>query len=287
MLKRDETSTGFIEFAAKRPGADRFSADDWAALRADADVLGLFGLMVAAACSEVPEVDPEVRDELTGPLQRDLADASQSGEKPLADAMEGFLAAKGERGPALLVRTLARVIYEVYDLSAHSFVQEDVVWAGVCLGWGGPGQDAREAARRLLRVSRKGARAVLGHLDGQLQLVHELGREDAPIDYAHLDRQIGIYAPRIYAQRFPSMLKSLVVDDRRSRFVPVLWARLRGVVIGRSHMTDLAGRIEPKAPLALVEALMERTETRQVLRQAVETCPAATRIEAAFRDLPT
>ncbi len=282
MLAPDERTTGFLEFAKKSPDGDRLDDAGWKALADDAAVLGLFGLLTAAACSEVPTVDPAVRDELEQALNGDLADAlGESDTVDVGARMDRFVSAKGERGPDLLARTIARVIYEVYDLNAHRFVQDDAVHACDLLAHGGAGQDAREAAKRILRISRFCARSTLGHLDGQVEVVHKLADETIPADFPALDEILGNYAPRMYAQRLPSIAKSLVTDAK-FRFVVVLWARLRGIVIGRAQLIDLGARITPRSPMLLIQALVENSETRTVLRKATETCPPANRIEKAF-----
>jgi hypothetical protein len=283
MLAPDERTTGFLEFARKGPSGDKLGDKGWKALADDGAVLGLFGLLTAAACSETPQIDPEVRDELEQALNGDLADAlGESGPGELSERMSRFVEAKGDRGADLLARTIARVIYEVYDLNAHRFVQDDVLHACDLLGAGAPEQDAREAAKRVLRISRFCTRSTLGHLDGQVEIVHKLADEKIPADFPALDAILDNFAPRIFAQRLPSIAKSLVTDAK-FRFVVVLWARLRGIVIGRAQLIDLGQRIVPRDPMLLVQALVENAETRNVLRQATETCPLATRIEEAFR----
>ena len=74
-LAPEELSTGFLQFAQASPMGERLEEKGWTALASDAGVLGLFGLLTAAACTEVPQVDPAVRDELEAALDRDLADA--------------------------------------------------------------------------------------------------------------------------------------------------------------------------------------------------------------------
>jgi hypothetical protein len=282
MLAPDERTTGFLEFAKKSPDADKLDDAGWKSLADDGAVLGLFGLLTAAACTEAPAIDPGVRDELEQALNGDLADALGDSESVgVGERMDRFVAAKGERGPDLLARTIARVIYEVYDLNAHRFVQDDAVHACDLLAYGGAGQDAREAAKRVLRISRFCARSTLGHLDGQVEIVHKLADETIPADFDALDTILDAYAPRMYAQRLPSIAKSLVTDAK-FRFVVVLWARLRGIVIGRSQLIDLGSRITPRKPMLLIQALVENAETRDVLRKATETCPLASRIEQAF-----
>jgi hypothetical protein len=285
-LAPEELSTGFLSFAKSSPLGQRLEDKGWTALAGDAKVLGLFGFLAGAALTELPKVDPAVRDELEEPLGRDLADSLGATDNvSLFERMQQFVKAKGERGPDLLARSIARVIYEVYDLNEHRFVQDDALAACDLLAWGSPGQDARETARRILRISRMGARSTLGHLDGQVELVHKLADEQQPVDYAALDALLEDYAPRIFAQRLPSICKSLL-SDRKFRFVIVLWARLRGLVIGRNQLIDLGEQIDPRRPMLLVQSLVEREPVIEVLRHATNTCPLAARIEAAFLARP-
>ncbi|RMG15432.1 MAG: hypothetical protein D6731_08395 [Planctomycetota bacterium] len=275
-----ETTTGFLSFARRRPGADRWSDEAWSQLDEHARSLGLVGLLVAACCDPDPQVVPEVRDELFAALGQDLGDAlGEEGSAPLSDRMNRFAAARGE---APLASAVARVAFEVYDLAAHSFVVDDVLRAGRVMAHAGPGRDAREAVRQLIRLSRRAARSALGHLDGQLEVVHRLGNPELPIDYPDLDRRVGDYAPRLFAQRLPSLVASLLHDCRRTRFVFVLWARLRGVVIGKAHLAELADRIDPRDPLRLVEGLLHRRATCDAIARAAAAAPEAHRIEAAF-----
>lgn len=288
MLKPEETAAGFVAQAASSAAAEvALPEDARRALVKDAEALGLFGLLSSLAFAEPPTPDPAVARELTDVLARDLRDAlgaaPDAGLEPLLDR---FVAEKGERAGELLARLIARVIYEVYDLSAHRFVQDDVLFTAEAMAWGAAGQDAREAARRIGRISRIALRNLMGHLDSQLELVHRLGHAEAPVLYAEIDGRLDEFAPRVFAQRLPSLVKVLLRDEKKFRFAFVLWCRLRGVVIGREPLLAAADAIIPERPVTLLQALEERRAARAALRQADEAFPLARRIEAALRAGP-
>lgn len=281
MLGRDEVAAGFVEHAQRAAGADELPEERWEALRRDADALGLFGLLAALA-EPNPVVDAAVRDELVGPLDRDLRDAlGETDEAPLDARIERFLAAKGARGPDLLARSAARVIHEVYQLSQHRLGHEDALAACDVLAWGGPGQDAREAGKRLTRLGRHACRVVLGHLTEQLALVHALGQEEQ-VAWLEIDWRLHEFAPRVFAQRLPSMLRLLLPDDPRLRFAFVLWGRLRGVVLTRAGVQSIAEQVTPEKPMTLIRALEERRDARAALRAADAAWPAARTVERIF-----
>lgn len=281
MLARDEVAAGFVEHARRAAEADTLSDERWEALREDAEALGLFGLLAALA-EPAPVVDPVVRDELVVPLERDLRDAlDESDEVALEARVARFLAAKGARGPDLLARSAARVIHEVYQLGQHRLGVEDALAACDLLAWSGPGQDAREAGKRLTRLGRHACRVVLGHLSEQLALVHSLGQEEQ-VSWLEIDWRLHEFAPRIYAQRLPSMLRLLAPDDPRLRFAFVLWGRLRGVVLSRAGVQGIGAHVVPEKPMALVRALEERRAARAALRAAEAAWPLARTIERIF-----
>lgn len=287
MLGRDETAAGFVEHARRAADADQLPEERWEALRQDADALGLFGLLAALAEPE-PAVDPAVREELVAPLDRDLRDALGEGDQvPLEARIERFLAAKGQRGPDLLARSAARVIHEVYQLGQHRLGHEDALASCDVLAWGGPGQDAREAAKRVARLGRHACRVVLGHLSEQLALVHALGQEEQ-VTWSEVDARLHEFAPRIFAQRLPSILRMLLADEPRLRFAFVLWGRLRGVVLTRAGVQSIAEHVVPEKPMTLVKALEERRDARAALREADAAWPAARTVERVFlgRALP-
>lgn len=285
MVKPEETAAGFV--AQGGAAAEVALGDEWASLRDDAAALGLYGLIASLAVEGSPDPDPAVRGELVTVLERDLRDALDAApDADLPALMDAFVAAKGEQGPELLSRLIARVIYEVYDLRAHGFVQDDALNAAEAMAWGGPGQDAREAARRIMRLSRHALRNTLGHLDSQLDLVHALSLPDFPILYREIDARLDGFAPRIFAERLPSLLKVLVREEKRFRFMLVLWCRLRGIVIGKAPLVAATEQIEPKAPLELLRALAAAKLGRGTLRKADEAFPLARRIEQALRASP-
>lgn len=287
MLGRDEVAAGFVEHARRAADAEQLSEERWEALRQDADALGLFGLLASLA-EPNPTVDAAVRDELVGVLERDLRDAlGETDEAPLQTRIERILAAKGSRGPELLARNAARVIHEVYQLGQHRLGHEDALAACDVLAWGGPGQDAREAGKRLTRLGRHACRVVLGHLTEQLALVHALGQEEQ-VAWVEIDWRLHEFAPRVFAQRLPSMLRMLTPDDPRLRFAFVLWGRLRGVVLSRAGVQSIAEHVAPERPMKLILALEDRRDARAALRAADAAWPAARAIERIFlgRTLP-
>lgn len=290
-MKADETTTGWLEFAQGNAEGDALSTAGWTQLSEDGDALGLFGLLTAAALAggDIGGGDEAVRAELADAISGALRDQGAEGPDLAAQAV-AYREAKGERGPELLGRLLARQLYEVYGLREHGFLADDALLAGELLAAGRGLACARECARRTVRLSRTSARTVLGHLDGQLELVHRLGNPEQPLPLEELDRRLGEFAPRVFAQRWPSVVKRLLVDDKRFRFVVVLWARLRGYVVGRQGLFDLAARIEPGRPMLFVQVLEEAKAQRQLLRQASGAAAAAQLCEAAFaaaRPLPT
>lgn len=286
MIVPEETAAGFV---AQALGKDDLGLSPAAQteLREDARGLGLFGLLAALALPDGAAPDPAVRDELTGALTRDLGDALAGEGEAAQDGLEAlfarYRAAKGERGPALLGRLIARVIHEVYDLQAHRLAQDDALNAACLLAHGGPEQDAREAVRRIVRLSRRAARHAMGHLSEQLAFVHELGQLEGELPLAELDRRIGEYAPRLFAQRLPSLTRSLIPDEPRFRFAFVLWGRLRGLVLPKSGLMALAEEVVPEQPGRLAAALAAAAPARATLRGADAAAPAARAIEAAFR----
>ncbi|MGE0708991.1 MAG: hypothetical protein AB7N76_23465 [Planctomycetota bacterium] len=283
-MQPDETTVGFVEHAVRDPNeGSALSAEGLEGLRADGKALGLFGLLVAGALREAPEVDPEVRDELTDALSADLRDALGGGEasESLADLCARYRAAKRERGPELLARLVARVAYELYDLRAHGFLQEDALIACQLLAAGRAAASARDAALRTTRLGRTATRIVLGHLDSQLDLVHRLGNQEQPLVWPEIDRRLDEFAPRVFAQRWPSIASRLLQDDKRFRFVCVLWARLRGVDVGRTPLVDLAQRIDPRRPMLFIQALEEARPARAALVAACAAAPVAALVEDA------
>jgi hypothetical protein len=284
-LKRNETAIGFVEHAFGHDLDDAGQARRQS-LCDDADALGFVGLLASLAADGV-QPDAAVRDELVDTLGGDIRDAlgeqAPDGDDVVA-LCDAYVAAKGERGVDLLARLVARVIYEVYGLQSHGFVQDDVLAALDVLAFTGAGQDARETARRVVRLSRRAARHTLGHLPEQLEFVHQLGRADGELPYAEIDRRLGGFAPRIYAQRLPSLTRSLIPEEARFRFVFVLWGRLRGVVLPRVGVQSIVEQIDPKRPLQLIERLETRADERAALRQAAAESPLAGRLEALFRE---
>ncbi|MBL4844569.1 MAG: hypothetical protein JKY65_03505 [Planctomycetes bacterium] len=288
-MKADETTTGWLEFAQGHEEGDSLATPGWNRLSEDADALGLFGLLTAGALAGAALTpDPEVRRELSESLRAALSDQGGVGEG-LSDLFESYREAKGERGPELLGRLVARQIYETYGLREHGYLGEDALQAGELLAAGRGHCSAREAARLTARLSRTSARSILGHLDGQLELVHRLSNPEMPLPTEEIDRRLGEFAPRVFAQRWPSIAKRLLIDDKRFRFVVVLWARLRGVVVGRTELLALANRIDAARPMLLVQALEEARDVRAALRAADEAAPTALLCEAALaaaRPLP-
>ena len=132
------------------------------------------------------------------------------------------------------------------------------------------------------RLSGSSIQEGLGHLDSQLDIVHRLGSSEQPLVWSEIDRRLDEFAPRIYAQRWPSIARRLLIDDKRFRFVVVLWARLRGVVIGRSGLVEVAARIEPKRPMLFVQCLVEGEHGRQALRAAAADSSQAALITSLF-----
>jgi hypothetical protein len=280
-LKSDEMATGFLEHALSKATEEVVSEQTQTLLRAAARQLGFFGLLASLATDEV-EVDPEVRDELLEPLERDLRDAmagfAESADVPALLAR--YASSKGDRGPGLLARVVSRVIYEVWDLQSHRFVQDDALHACDLVGWAGPNQDAREMAKRVCQLSRHAARRTVGHLAEQLAFVHEMAHGE--LDPRRINRVLHEYAPRLYAQRMPSIASLLVGEEPRFRFGFVLWGRLRGVVLGRAGVQSVAEHIIPEQPQVLLEALAKRGPQLQALIAADQAHPVAGAIERVF-----
>src|SRR5690606_42047451 len=113
--------------------------------------------------------------------------------------------------------------------------------------------------------------------------VHRLGQAEAPVIYAEIDARLDEFAPRIFAQRLPSLVKVLLRDEKKFRFAFVLWCRLRGVVIRREPLLAAAEQIAPARPVTPLQALEERRSARGALRPADEAVPLARRTEAAPR----
>lgn len=280
-LARDEAATGFIEHAQRAPGAEQVPAAAWDALRKDADQLGLIGLLASLADAE-PTVDEAVRAEVLEPIVRDLRDLlGADAPTELPAVLDAFGKAKGARGPEILTRGVARVIHEVWDLQANRLMTEDVLAALDVIAWTRPPQDAREAVKRVARLSRHGARCVLGHMDEQLLLVHRLG-QDEQIPWTEVDRPIHEFAPRIFSQRLPSMIRFLLPDEPRMRLAFVIWGRLRGIVLPRAAVVAIAEKIVPEKPVKLIEALVAAAPKREALKRADAAWPTARTIEALY-----
>lgn len=289
-LAREETAIGFLDQASRGPDAGQLSEERWAALRTDADALGLIGTLAGLADLD-PVVDPAVRTELVLPLDRDLRDAL--GEQPDADqdplavaaVLEArigrFLAAKGARGPDLLCRLVARVVFDTWGLATNRLSLEDVLAAFDVVAWSSGGQDARESAKRVLRLSRHSARAVLGHLAEQLALVHSLG-QDEEITWAEVDRRLHEFAPRIFAQRLPSIVRYLLPDEARLRLAFVTWGRLRGLVFPRAAVLSIREQITPEKPMKAIGQLELRKDRVAALRAADAAWPLARTLERVF-----
>jgi hypothetical protein len=282
MLGRDEVAAGFVEHARRSASAEELPEERWAGLADDADALGLFGLLAALAADPEPRIDEGVRLELVEPVNRDLRDAlGEQDEVDLPTRFERFSRAKGARAADLAARVVARVAHEVYDLRQHRLTHEDALLACDLMAWGGPGVDARETAKRLCRLSRHAARAVLGHLSEQLALVHALGQEEQ-VAWTEVDGRLHEFAPRIFAQRLPSMLRFLLADEPRLRFAFVLWGRLRGVVLSRAGIQGIAEKVQAEKPMTLIRALDERRPARVALRLADQMAPLAREVERVF-----
>jgi hypothetical protein len=288
-LAREETAIGFLDQASRGPDAGQLTEERWAALRADADSLGLIGTLVGLADHD-PVVDPAVRTELVLPLDRDLRDAlgeTDASDDPIAVAaglearIGRFLAAKGARGPDLLCRLVARVVFDTWGLATNRLSLEDVLAAFDVVAWSSGGQDARESAKRVLRLSRHSARAVLGHLAEQLALVHSLG-QDEEITWAEVDRRLHEFAPRIFAQRLPSIVRYLLPDEARLRLAFVTWGRLRGVVLPRAAVLSVREQIVPEKPLKAIGQLELRKDRLAALRAADAAWPLARTLERVF-----
>jgi len=291
-LAREETAIGFLDQASRGPDAGQLSEERWAALRADADSLGLIGTLAGLADLD-PVVDPTVRTELVLPLDRDLRDALGEAlaegetQDPVAVAaglearIGRFLAAKGSRGPDLLCRLVARVVFDTWGLATNRLSLEDVLAAFDVVAWSSGGQDARESAKRVLRLSRHSARAVLGHLAEQLALVHSLG-QDEEITWAEVDRRLHEFAPRIFAQRLPSIVRYLLPDEARLRLAFVTWGRLRGVVFPRAAVLSIREQIVPEKPLKAIGQLELRKDRLAALRAADAAWPLARTLEKVF-----
>lgn len=289
-LAREETAVGFLDQASRGPDAGQLPEERWAALRADADALGLVGTLAGLADLD-PVVDPAVRTELVLPLDRDLRDAL--GEPPdaaqdptaVAAGLEArigrFLAAKGSRGPDLLCRLVARVVFDTWGLASNRLSLEDVLAAFDVVAWSSGGQDARESAKRVLRLSRHSARAVLGHLAEQLALVHSLG-QDEEITWAEVDRRLHEFAPRIFAQRLPSIVRYLLPDEARLRLAFVTWGRLRGLVFPRAAVLSIREQITPEKPMKAIGQLELRKDRVAALRAADAAWPLARTLEKVF-----
>jgi hypothetical protein len=281
MLGRDELTTGFIEHAAKAPDAGTIDEATWAQLRKDADQLGLIGMMAVLA-DPAPKVDPAIRDELVAPLARDLRDAlGDKDELDLDARVERFLAARGARGLEILSRIASRVIHEVWSLEQNKLGIEDVLAGGDLMSWSGPKQEAREAIKRLVRLSRPAARATLGHLPEQLELVHRLGQNEE-VSWTEVDRRLHEFSPRVFGQRLPAIMRYLLSDEPRLRLAFVAWARLRGIVLPRAAVLSIGDSIVPEKPLNVVKVLVERAATRATLREADAASKIAHIIERAF-----
>jgi hypothetical protein len=289
-LAREETAVGFVDQASRGPDAAQLPEERWTALRADADSLGLIGTLVGIADAD-PVVDPAVRTELVLPLDRDLRDAlgepAEADQEPLAVAaslearIARFLAAKGSRGPDLLCRLVARVTFDTWGLATNRLSLEDVLAAYDVVAWSSGGQDARESAKRVLRLSRHSARAVLGHLAEQLALVHSLG-QDEEITWAEVDRRLHEFAPRIFAQRLPSIVRYLLPDEARLRLAFVTWGRLRGLVFPRAAVLSIREQITPEKPMKAIGQLELRKDRLAALRAADAAWPLARTLEKVF-----
>jgi hypothetical protein len=284
-MNLDETTVGFIEHALRdTEEGGALGAEGRQNLHADAQALGLFGLLVAAALGPTgAEIEAEVRAELPDGVRDALSDALAGADGDLDALTQRYLSEKGARGPELLARLIARVAYELYELRDHGFLQEDALLATELLAAGRAQTCAREAAHRTTRLGRTATRTVLGHLDSQLDIVHRLGNQQQPLVWAEIDRRVGEFAPRVFAQRWPSMASRLLIDDKRFRFVCVLWGRLRGVSLGRAAMIDLAQRIDPKRPMLFIQTLEESALMRKALIAADGDSPHAATLEAALR----
>lgn len=290
-MQAEETTIGFIEFAARHEEADVLDDAGWAALRADAKALGWLGLLVAGAIGpEAVEAEDEVADELALAVADDVRDVlgadapPPAGDDPdLATLFAKFVEVKGaDRGPLTLARLIARVTSELYDLRSHGFMGEDALSTGELLAAARAERSARALALHTTRLGRTATREVLGHLNSQLDLVHRLGNAEQPLVWPEIDRRLLEFAPRIYAQRWPSLAHRLLIDDKRFRFGCVLWARLRGVAVGRQAFVSLAQRIDPKRPMLFVQALEEGRAARTALIAAQERAKHARALEDAL-----
>jgi hypothetical protein len=160
-------------------------------------------------------------------------------------AKEALDAARGLSG-----KKLARALHELYGLEGHGLIAADVSKALDFAARSRGDGDAREAARALARISRVAAKVVLGHLEEQIHLVHRLQTED--LTPGEIDKPLLEFAPRIFAARLPSMLKTLLPNEARVRLAVVLWGRLRGVSIGKEALVHALDSLAPEKPASLI-----------------------------------
>jgi hypothetical protein len=254
----DESPLGWLERGleeAKPEDLEPLGLADEAAragLVADLRTLGLAGILAALASAD--PVDPAVAREAPERVASELAASLGEGApRDLPGLLAAYAAKKGARGKDLLRRAVGRSVHDLYDLQQNGLTGECTLRALDLVSRGRDGSDARDFARSLARLSRVSARAVLGHLEEQIALVHRLATED--LTPAEIDRPLLEFAPRVFARRIPSMLRFLLPKEPRVRLSVVLWGRFRGLVLGKGGLVHALDALAPEKPFSLVRAL--------------------------------
>ena len=248
----DEGPQGWLEraYEAKPEDLEKHGlASDEAreALRADLLKLGLVGTVVLLA--KPGPADPAVAREARDAIAREL----EAGEGSLRELLDRFAKKRTARGAEAARKLVGRVLHDLYGLEGHGLTSEDVLRALSFAARSRGDGDARESARALARMGRDPARAVLGHLEEQIQLVHRLMVEE--VMPSEIDRPLLEFAPRIFARRLPSMLKVLLPKEPRVRLACVLWGRLRGLTISKESLVHALDALEPEKPVTLAGAV--------------------------------
>lgn len=267
----DESPVGFLE------RIDDENAKT--ALREDLRTLGLTGTLALLAQGDAP--DQALATEAVEAVMTELVQKAGEGGT-LSEMLTRYSGRKGNKGRELARKLIGRTFLELYGLQGHGLVGDDVVRALDFAARSRGDGDARGVARALARFGKAPARVVLGHLEEQIHLVHRLQTEE--LMPSEIDKPLLEFAPKIFAARLPSMLKSLLPTEPKVRLAVVLWARLRGVALSKDAVAGALEMLVPEKPMSLVTRLLALD--RKPLLAVARSADALVIEDVALGDLP-
>ncbi|MHC4830394.1 MAG: hypothetical protein ACYTFT_08575 [Planctomycetota bacterium] len=240
-------------------------------LRADLKALGYFGLLVCLSEAVSPEaaVHTEHVDAIRKRLLQGLAgdpeaEVDLEAAPALPELIEQYKEAKGESGAKLTRRALENALFDFYDLDDHGMFVDDVKKCfDAFRAAAPPHEDIKDLIRKLAHMSSDTARFILGLFPEQLELIHRIGsRMTQPHE---LDRAFDDFGPGAIRMRLWAVTQTLLQREKRLRLAITLWARERGVAIGRDAILTVPEILEVKSTKKLIVRACEREAYRKEL----------------------